>query len=90
MGLAQQSSAVSSIDLASSLHSSLETLLDSDIERMYEGMNRFDASMVRSHNCPICTHQTDRCLSLQEWLLSRMNMILEQENRMTEVSHLQV
>ncbi|KAL2702523.1 hypothetical protein AAEP93_006821 [Penicillium crustosum] len=62
--LAQESNAVVQRDLASSLHLSLESVLDSDMARVYRGMQRFDAAM--------------------EWLTSRMNMILEQETRMTE------
>ncbi|KAJ5513266.1 hypothetical protein N7463_002818 [Penicillium fimorum] len=60
----QKTNAVVQKDLASSLHLSLESLLDSDLDRIYRGMQKFDAAM--------------------EWLTSRMNMILEQETRMTE------
>ncbi|KAJ5583439.1 hypothetical protein N7535_002059 [Penicillium sp. DV-2018c] len=62
--LAQKNNAVAHHNLASSLHLSLESLVDSDMDRVYRGMQRFDAAM--------------------EWLTSRMNMILEQEVRMTE------
>ncbi|KAJ5129472.1 uncharacterized protein N7515_005511 [Penicillium bovifimosum] len=62
--LVQKNNAVAQHNLASSLHLSLESLVDSDMDRMYRGIQRFDAAM--------------------EWLTSRMNMILEQETRMTE------
>ncbi|KAJ5773084.1 hypothetical protein N7457_007980 [Penicillium paradoxum] len=62
--LVQQTNAVAQKDLVSSLHMSLESLLESDMDRMYRGMQKFDAAM--------------------EWLTSRMNMILEQEIRITE------
>ncbi|KAI2705075.1 hypothetical protein CBS147317_2027 [Penicillium roqueforti] len=62
--LAQETNVVAQKNLASSLHLSLESLLDSDMDKLYQGMQRFDAAM--------------------EWLASRMNMILEQETRMTE------
>ncbi|CAG8215964.1 unnamed protein product [Penicillium salamii] len=42
---AQESSAVVSQDLVSSLHQSLDSLVASDIERIYSGMQRFDATM---------------------------------------------
>ncbi|KAJ5383617.1 hypothetical protein N7517_001528 [Penicillium concentricum] len=60
----QETNAIAQKDLASSLHLSLESVLDSDMDRIYRGMQKFDAAM--------------------EWLTSRMNMILEQETRMTE------
>lgn len=44
--LAQESNVVAQRDLASSLHLSLESLLDSDMDRVYRGMQRFDAAMV--------------------------------------------
>lgn len=44
--LAQESNAVVQRDLASSLHLSLESVLDSDMARVYRGMQRFDAAMV--------------------------------------------
>ncbi|KAJ5959394.1 uncharacterized protein N7479_006544 [Penicillium vulpinum] len=62
--LVQETNAVAQKNLASSLHLSLESLLDSDMDRVYRGMQKFDTAM--------------------EWLTSRMNMILEQETRMTE------
>ncbi|QQK42626.1 Nuclear membrane fusion protein Kar5, putative [Penicillium digitatum] len=62
--LVQETNAVAQKDLASSLHLSLESILNSDMDRVYRGMQRFDAAM--------------------EWLTSRMNMVLEQETRLTE------
>ncbi|CAG7956957.1 unnamed protein product [Penicillium nalgiovense] len=44
--LAQETNAVAQKHLASSLHLSLESLLDSDMDRVYRGMQRFDAAMV--------------------------------------------
>ncbi|KAJ5603714.1 hypothetical protein N7537_006670 [Penicillium hordei] len=43
--LAQESNAVVQKDLASSLHLSLESLLGSDMDRVHQGMQRFDAAM---------------------------------------------
>lgn len=44
--LAQESSASTSKDLATSIHMSLELLMGSDMEKIYRGMERFDAAMV--------------------------------------------
>lgn len=44
--LVQETNAVVQKDLTSSLHLSLESLLDSDMDRVYQGMQRFDAAMV--------------------------------------------
>jgi hypothetical protein len=44
--LVQESNAVSHGNLAASLHVSLESLLDSDMVRVYRGMQKFDAAMV--------------------------------------------
>ncbi|CAI7645181.1 unnamed protein product [Penicillium glandicola] len=62
--LVQETNDVAQKDLTSSLHLSLESLLDSDMDRVYQAMQKFDGAM--------------------EWLTSRMNMILEQETRMTQ------
>ncbi|KAJ5515503.1 hypothetical protein N7527_007063 [Penicillium freii] len=62
--LVQETNAVAQRDLTSSLHLSLESLFDSDMDRVHQSMQKFDAAM--------------------EWLTSRMNLILEQETRMTE------
>lgn len=44
--LVQETNAVAQRDLTSSLHVSLESLLDSDMDRVHQGMQRFDAAMV--------------------------------------------
>ena len=44
--LVQETNAVAQRDLTSSLHLSLESLLDSDIDRVYQSMQKFDAAMV--------------------------------------------
>ena len=44
--LEQQSSAVVNKDLAGSLHQSLEALVGPEMEKVYRGMQRFDATMV--------------------------------------------
>ena len=44
--LVQETNAVAQKHLTSSLHLSLESLLDSDMDRVYRGMQRFDAAMV--------------------------------------------
>lgn len=44
--LAQETNVVAQKNLASSLHLSLESLLDSDMDKLYQGMQRFDAAMV--------------------------------------------
>lgn len=44
--LAQESSASTSKDLATSIHMSLELLLGSDMEKLDRGMEKFDAAMV--------------------------------------------
>lgn len=44
--LAEETRAIAQKDLASSVHMSLESLVDSDMDRVYRGMQRFDAAMV--------------------------------------------
>ena len=44
--LVQETNAVTSRDLTSSLHFSLESILDSDMNKLYQAMQRFDAAMV--------------------------------------------
>lgn len=50
--LVQETNAVAQRDLTSSLHLSLESLLDSDMDRVYRGMQKFDAAMV----CEMCIY----------------------------------
>jgi hypothetical protein len=50
--LAQETNAVATRDLASSLRLSLQSILDSDINKIYHEMHRFDAAMV--HQSGFC------------------------------------
>ena len=51
--LVQETNAVAQKDLASSLHLSLESLLDSDMDKVYQGMQKFEAAMVCQNICTI-------------------------------------
>jgi hypothetical protein len=44
--LVQETSAIASRELASSLHLSLESIIDSDMNKLYREMQRFDAAIV--------------------------------------------
>ncbi|KAJ5105761.1 hypothetical protein NUU61_003108 [Penicillium alfredii] len=81
--LAHEQSSLAQRDLASALHFSLESLVETDMARLYKNMESFDASLVNYHTNP----KMETSSHEQEWLTGRMNMMLEKENRMSERLH---
>ncbi|OQE46437.1 hypothetical protein PENCOP_c001G06990 [Penicillium coprophilum] len=84
----QEINAVAQKDLASSLHMSLESLLDSDMDRIYRGMQRFDAAMewLTSRMNMILEQET----RMAERLESMETSIQQSESKASELQKAQV
>ncbi|KAJ5256491.1 hypothetical protein N7505_011642 [Penicillium chrysogenum] len=85
--LVQETNAVAQKHLTSSLHLSLESLLDSDMDRVYRGMQRFDAAMewLTSRMSMVLEQET----RMTERLQNMENFIQQSESKASELQKAQ-
>lgn len=63
------------------LTTALKSVVDSDIVRLADKVERFDSLLVSVH----LSKETSESSLAQEWLTGRLTLILEQENNMSQV-----